>query len=237
MTVTGRRIAVIGGGISGLTAGHILSRTDEVTLFEAADRLGGHADTHLVAGVDGRQVPVDTGFIVYNERTYPLLTRLFGELGVATQASEMSMSVSCSGCGVRYAGKRGPAGLGAGLRRRRSALPADALRGPEVPPGRPAAAGVVAVPPGAGRPGLAGAARAGRPGGRPGIGRRPDAQRFPARGRLLQLLHRALRGAAGRGGVVVPAGHRARVPGRVPVRLPRQSRPAVGLRVARSGAR
>ena len=115
MTVTGRRIAVIGGGISGLTAGHILSRTDQVTLFEAAGRLGGHADTHLAELPGGGQVPVDTGFIVYNEQTYPLLTRLFSELGVATQASEMSMSVSCTGCGVRYAGKRGPAGLGLGL--------------------------------------------------------------------------------------------------------------------------
>jgi uncharacterized protein len=113
--VSGRRIAVIGGGISGLTAGYVLSRTDEVTLFEAADRLGGHADTHLADAPGGRQVPVDTGFIVYNERTYPLLTRLFSELGVATQAAEMSMSVSCSGCGVRYAGKRGAAGLGIGL--------------------------------------------------------------------------------------------------------------------------
>jgi predicted NAD/FAD-binding protein len=115
VTVTGRRIAVIGGGISGLTAGHILSRTDQVTLFEADSRLGGHADTHLADAPGGGQVPVDTGFIVYNERTYPLLTRLFGDLGVETQASEMSMSVSCTGCGVRYAGRRGPAGLGVGL--------------------------------------------------------------------------------------------------------------------------
>jgi predicted NAD/FAD-binding protein len=113
--VTGRRIAVIGGGVSGLTAGYILSRTDEVTLFEAEGRLGGHADTHLAGVPGGPQVPVDTGFIVYNERTYPLLTRLLRELGVATRASEMSMSVSCSGCGTRYAGRRGPAGLSAGL--------------------------------------------------------------------------------------------------------------------------
>ena len=113
--MTGRKIAVVGGGISGLTAGYILARTDQVTIFEAAGRLGGHADTHLVDEPGGRQVAVDTGFIVYNERTYPLLTRLFGELGVETQASEMSMSVSCSGCGVGYAGKRGPAGLGAGV--------------------------------------------------------------------------------------------------------------------------
>ena len=102
--MTGRKIAVVGGGISGLTAGYILARTDQVTIFEAAGRLGGHADTHLVDGPGGGQVAVDTGFIVYNERTYPLLTRLFGELGVETQASEMSMSVSCSGCGVGYAG-------------------------------------------------------------------------------------------------------------------------------------
>jgi len=108
--VTGRNIAVIGGGISGLTAGHVLSRTDRVTLFEADPRLGGHADTHLVG-----PVPVDTGFIVYNERTYPLLTRLFAELGVATQPSEMSMSVRCAGCGLHYAGKRGLTGLTAGL--------------------------------------------------------------------------------------------------------------------------
>jgi len=104
--VTGRRIAVVGGGVSGITAGYVLSRTDRVTLFEADDRLGGHADTHPTG--------VDTGFIVYNERTYPLLTRLFAELGVATQPSRMSMSVRCAGCGLQYAGKRGLPGLAAG---------------------------------------------------------------------------------------------------------------------------
>ena len=105
--MTGRRIAVIGGGVSGITAGYVLSRTDRVTLFEADDRLGGHADTHPTG--------VDTGFIVYNERTYQLLTRLFAELGVATQPSRMSMSVRCAGCGLQYAGKRGLPGLAAGL--------------------------------------------------------------------------------------------------------------------------
>jgi predicted NAD/FAD-binding protein len=109
--MTGRRIAVIGGGVSGITAGYVLSRTDRVTLFEADDRLGGHADTHPTG--------VDTGFIVYNERTYPLLTRLFAELGVATQPSRMSMSVRCAGCGLQYAGKRGLPGLAAGLPRGR----------------------------------------------------------------------------------------------------------------------
>jgi len=117
--MTGRSIAVIGGGISGLTAGYVLSRTDDVTLFEAQDRLGGHADTHLVVPAAGPSIPVDTGFIVYNERTYPLLTRLFAELGVATQPSEMSMSVSCAGCGLQYAGHRGLAGVTAGLSRGR----------------------------------------------------------------------------------------------------------------------
>ena len=115
--MTGRNIAVIGGGISGLTAGYVLSRTDDVTLFEAQGRLGGHADTHLVVPAIGPSIPVDTGFIVYNERTYPLLTRLFAELGVSTQPSEMSMSVSCAGCGLQYAGHRGLAGVAAGLSR------------------------------------------------------------------------------------------------------------------------
>jgi uncharacterized protein len=109
--MTGRRIAVVGGGVSGITAGYVLSRTDRVTLFEADDRLGGHADTHPIG--------VDTGFIVYNERTYPLLTRLFAELGVATQPSQMSMSVRCAGCGLQYAGQRGLPGLAAGLPRGR----------------------------------------------------------------------------------------------------------------------
>jgi predicted NAD/FAD-binding protein len=115
--VTGRRIAVIGSGVSGLTAGYLLSRSDHVTLFEADDRFGGHADTHLVVPPSGPPVSVDTGFIVYNERTYPTLTRMFAELGVATRASEMSMSVRCAGCGLQYAGKRGLGGLAAGLRR------------------------------------------------------------------------------------------------------------------------
>ena len=66
--MTGRRIAVIGGGVSGITAGYVLSRTDHVTLFEADGRLGGHADTHLVVPPAGPPAGVDTGFIVYMDR-------------------------------------------------------------------------------------------------------------------------------------------------------------------------
>jgi uncharacterized protein len=120
--MTRRRIAVVGSGIAGLTAGYILSRTDDVTLFEADARLGGHAHTHDVGAAPsaGRQMApplaVDSGFIVHNRRTYPLLTRLLTELEVAVQPAEMSMSVSCSGCGLEYAGHRGLPGLAAGLR-------------------------------------------------------------------------------------------------------------------------
>jgi uncharacterized protein len=113
--VTGRRIAVAGSGVAGLTAAYLLSPGNEVTLFEAGPRLGGHADTHTVVAADGRELAVDTGFIVHNTRTYPLLTRLFDELGVATQTTEMSMSVWCRGCGLRYAGHRGLGGLLAGF--------------------------------------------------------------------------------------------------------------------------
>ncbi len=103
--------AVIGAGVAGLTAAHLLQRRYDVTLFEADARLGGHAHTHEVVASDGRSVHVDTGFIVHNERTYPHLLRLFAELGVATQDSDMSMSVRCEGCGLEYAGARRLGGL------------------------------------------------------------------------------------------------------------------------------
>lgn len=108
-----RSVAVIGAGVAGLTAAHVLARDADVTLYEERPVLGGHADTHDVAGADGRVLAVDTGFIVHNERTYPTLIRLFAELGIATQESDMSMSVRCDGCGLEYAGARGIAGLAA----------------------------------------------------------------------------------------------------------------------------
>jgi predicted NAD/FAD-binding protein len=106
-----RRVAVVGAGVSGLTAAYILQRTSDVTLYEADDRLGGHAHTHDVESASGRVLGVDSGFIVHNRRAYPHLLRLFAELGVATQEAEMSMSVRCEGCGLEYAGARGLAGL------------------------------------------------------------------------------------------------------------------------------
>ncbi|MBB5786637.1 NAD(P)/FAD-dependent oxidoreductase [Jiangella mangrovi] len=105
-------VAVIGSGVAGLTAAHLLQRRYDVHLFEADDRLGGHAHTHDVPGPDGgAPIAVDSGFLVHNERTYPQLVRLFGELGIATTETDMSMSVSCRSCGLEYAGALGPNGV------------------------------------------------------------------------------------------------------------------------------
>ena len=110
-------VAVIGAGVSGLTAAYLLSRTHEVIVFEAADRLGGHAHTHDVPGPDGGRHAVDSGFIVHNDVTYPWLRKLFGELGVQVHPTEMSMSVRCEECGLEYAGGRGLRGIIAQPRR------------------------------------------------------------------------------------------------------------------------
>lgn len=109
--MTRQRVAVIGAGVSGLTAAYLLQRRYDVVLFESADRLGGHAHTHDVTTADARTLGVDSGFIVHNERTYPNLLRLFAELGVSTQDTEMSMSVRCQGCGLEFAGAKGFGGL------------------------------------------------------------------------------------------------------------------------------
>ncbi|MFC6594312.1 NAD(P)/FAD-dependent oxidoreductase [Kitasatospora paranensis] len=119
---TPRTVAVVGAGVAGLTAAYELRRAGaRIELFEADDRLGGHAHTQEATGADGRTIPLDTGFLVHNERTYPHLIKLFRELGVETRDSDMSMSVRCDGCGLEYAGARGPAGL--------LAQPSAAVRG------------------------------------------------------------------------------------------------------------
>jgi predicted NAD/FAD-binding protein len=89
-----------------LTAAYILQQRYDVTLFEADQRLGGHAHTHEVPTPAGGMARIDSGFIVHNDRTYPTLLRLFRELGVSTQDADMSMSVRCAGCGLEYAGGR-----------------------------------------------------------------------------------------------------------------------------------
>ncbi|MDX1619684.1 MAG: FAD-dependent oxidoreductase [Nitriliruptorales bacterium] len=117
------RVAVVGTGIAGLVAAWLLDRQHEVHVFEQRDRLGGHTHTMSVGGGRARTSPanrlqdaapgsrpgqaglaVDTGFIVYNEPTYPGLTRLFDELQVETEPSDMSWAVSCRRCDLEYAG-------------------------------------------------------------------------------------------------------------------------------------
>ena len=95
------RIAVVGSGIAGLGAAWLLSRKHDVVLFEGEQRLGGHTHTHAVA-MAGREFAVDTGFIVYNEENYPLLTRLLDELRVASQPTTMSFSVQDARNGLEY---------------------------------------------------------------------------------------------------------------------------------------
>jgi len=97
------RIAVIGSGISGLAAAHFLSAEHEVTLFEAADRLGGHTATVDVT-IDDEQLAIDTGFIVFNDWTYPNFIELLDSLGIASQPTDMSFSMSDLQSGLEYAG-------------------------------------------------------------------------------------------------------------------------------------
>src|SRR5665213_1233585 len=97
------RIAVIGTGISGLAAAWLLSRSHEVTVYERSERLGGHSNTVDAVTAEG-VTPVDTGFIVYNEQTYPNLTALFDLLDVPTEDSEMSFAVSLGGGSLEYSG-------------------------------------------------------------------------------------------------------------------------------------
>lgn len=101
--VAGQRIAVIGSGIAGLASAWLLSRQARVTLFEAGDYFGGHSNT-VEAEVDGAKFGVDTGFLVFNERTYPNLCALFDALEVPIARSEMSFSVSLQSPDIEWAG-------------------------------------------------------------------------------------------------------------------------------------
>lgn len=98
------KIAIVGSGISGLVAAHLLAPEHEVVVFEADSRIGGH--THTVSfESDGSSHRIDTGFIVYNERTYPNFCRLLERLGVETRASDMSFSLACERTGVEWGSK------------------------------------------------------------------------------------------------------------------------------------
>jgi uncharacterized protein len=97
------RIAIVGSGISGLSCAWLLGQRHDVTVYEGEPRLGGHSNTVDIPWRGG-SVPVDTGFIVYNERNYPNLTRLFHHLAVPTRPSDMSFAVSIDGGRLEYAG-------------------------------------------------------------------------------------------------------------------------------------
>jgi predicted NAD/FAD-binding protein len=97
------KIAIVGSGISGLTAAYLLAEEHDISVFEANDYIGGHTNT-VTVDVDGTAWSVDTGFIVYNEHNYPNFTRLLSKLAVDTQPSFMSFSVRCDATGLEYNG-------------------------------------------------------------------------------------------------------------------------------------
>ena len=97
------RIAVVGAGISGLSAAWLLSQRHDVILYEKAHRVGGHSNTVLVS-IDSREISVDTGFIVFNPQTYPNFVELLRVLDAPTEASEMSFGASINGGAVEYSG-------------------------------------------------------------------------------------------------------------------------------------
>lgn len=99
----GKRIAIIGGGISGLLSAYLLARRNQVVVYEAADVIGGHTATKAVH-IGDTKFEVDTGFIVFNDRTYPNFIKLLEMIGVAYQPTDMGFSVSCAASGFEYAG-------------------------------------------------------------------------------------------------------------------------------------
>lgn len=98
------KIAVVGGGIAGITAAHVLGKLHDVTLFERNDYLGGHTNTRTVRDARGREIAVDTGFIVCNPKNYPNFYKLLGELGVTLQPSDMSFGFVCERSNICYVG-------------------------------------------------------------------------------------------------------------------------------------
>jgi len=99
------RIAVIGGGVAGVVASYLLSRKHEVTLYERNSYIGGHTNTVLIDSGPDMGRAVDTGFIVLNDRTYPLFSSFLAQLGVAVRYADMSFSVHCERSGLQYASR------------------------------------------------------------------------------------------------------------------------------------
>ncbi len=97
------RVAIVGAGISGLAAAHYLHREHEIFVFEKEDWVGGHACTVEVEDEQGNNIPLDVGFLVFNDKTYPLFSALLHEIGAPTQRSDMSLSVRCQRCRYEYA--------------------------------------------------------------------------------------------------------------------------------------
>ena len=195
------RLAVIGAGVSGLTAAYLLQRRYDVTLFEAEDRLGGHAHTHRVITPKGDELAVDSGFIVFNNVTYPNLTRLLDEIGIGSVVTRMGMSVRCEGCGLVYAGGRGLVGLFASPRT--SARPRFVRMLAEVARFQREARRYLAA----------------------GGDEQPLGD-FLTAGTVLGVLSGSLHPPGRLGGVVGGAGHCAPVPHPVPFPFPRQPRDA-----------
>ena len=98
------KLAIIGSGISGLTVGHLLNRKHDISIFEANDYIGGHTHTHKL-NIRNRDYLIDTGFIVYNERTYPSFIKLLDQLGVERQLSTMGFSVKSTSKDYEYSGE------------------------------------------------------------------------------------------------------------------------------------
>jgi len=99
------KIAVVGAGISGLSAAYYLSKTHKVDLFEKENKFGGHANTIKVAYKQNKEIPIDIGFMVFNKHTYPNLINFFSENKIEIEKSDMSFSVSVEGNDLEYCGK------------------------------------------------------------------------------------------------------------------------------------